>query len=210
MRRMLTVGAALLLLAAAAAAAPDLDDQPRPPKRSREVLDTTVLLERCRAAQPGFAERSEEVYQAWRLRHAGTLAAFDKQLAPRIRAARRATTPLSLCTDAWLQAIAPLAQPPDPRFSSVEKTWSVFVEALKSADRDTAMRCLTGRAEDQWKARVDALSNEDLRRIGVAIRGLRIQWGDDYEKEGIVEGEDHRVGGVGFVNRNDEWKIQAL
>lgn len=211
--RMWTTGAALLLLLAGfavSALAADLDDLPKPSKRKREVIDITVLLERCRAAQPGFAERSEEIYQAWRVRHAATIAEYDKHLGPRIRVARRATTPLSLCTDEWLQEIAPLAQSPDPRFSSVEKTWSVFVEALKAADRDTAVRCLTGRAETQWKARVETLSNEDLRRIGVAIRSLRIQWGDDYEKEGVVEGEDNRVGGVGFLNRNEEWKIQAL
>ena len=211
--RMWTMAVALLLLVAGAAVATepaDLDDLPKPSKRKREVLDITVLLERCRAAQPGFAERSEEVYQAWRVRHAGTLTEYDKHLAPRIRTARRATTPLSLCTDEWLQSIAPLAQSPDPRFSSVEKTWSVFVEALKAADRDTAVRCLTGRAETQWKARVETLSNEDLRRIGVAIRNLRIQWGDDYEKEGVVEGDDKKTGGVAFRNRNEEWKIQEL
>jgi hypothetical protein len=200
----------LLALALTGSAAAEEDDLPRPSKRKREVLEITVMLERCRAALPGFAERSEEVYQAWRVRHASTLSEFERAVAPRIKQARRSTMPSPHCTDEWLLEIAPLAQSPDPRFSSVEKTWTVFVEALKAADRATAMNCLTGRAETQWKSRVEKLSNEDLRRIGVAIRNLRIQWGDDYEKEGIVEGEDNRVGGVAFRNRNEEWKIQEL
>ncbi|HVE54623.1 MAG TPA: hypothetical protein VNB23_14680 [Ramlibacter sp.] len=200
----------VLVLAFTGAAWADDDEGPKPSRRKREVIEITVMLERCRAALPGFAERSEEVYQAWRARHGATLNEFDRSVGPRIRQARRSTMPSPHCTDEWLQEIAPLAQAPDPRFSSVEKTWTVFVEALKAADRATAMNCLTGRAETQWKSRVEKLSNEDLRRIGVAIRSLRIQWGDDYMKEGIVEGDDKRVGAVAFRNRNEEWKIQEL
>ena len=210
MQTMLMVLALCVSMGAVAEDATGLDDLPKPSKRKREVLEITVLMERCRAAQPGFAERSAEVYDAWRVRHASTLAEYEKVLAPRLRLARRAAAPLSVCTDEWLQEVAPLAQAPDPRFSTVQKTWTVFVEALKSADRNAALHCLTGRAEAQWKARVEKLSNEDLRRIGVTIRNLRIQWGDDYAKEGVVEGDDSRVAGVGFRNRNEEWKIDAL
>ena len=47
---------------------------PIPTRRMREVLDLTALLERCRADEPGFAQRSAPLYEAWKVRHAAMLA----------------------------------------------------------------------------------------------------------------------------------------
>jgi hypothetical protein len=195
--------------AATAAASRSLDDLPKPTRRKREVLELTLLLERCRDADPAFAEASAPVYAAWRQRHAGTLAEYDRLLAVQLRSARRSSAPPPDCSEAWLAQIAPLARTPDPRFSTAEKTWAVFIEALRAADRETALSCLAGAAEDEWKQRVERLSDEDLRRIARAIRAMRIQWGDDYEKEGVVAGDD-RSGPIAFRNRNEEWKISDL
>ena len=34
-----------------------------------------------------------------------------------------------------------------------------------------------------------------------------MQWGDDYEKEGLVADNDNRAVGIAFRNVNEEWKI---
>lgn len=181
----------------------------RPTRRKREVLALSAQLERCRADVPGFAEKSALVYAAWTRRHAAVLAEFDRQLAAKVRASRRgeAALPVGQCTDEWLRSIEPLSRMPDGRFATVEKTWQVFMGALMTGDRNTALSTLAGRANARWKQRVEQMSDEDLRRIAASIRALKVQWGDDYAKEGVIADTDNRVVGIAFENVNEEWKI---
>lgn len=192
-----------------AAAAGAADEPVRPTRRKREVLELTAQLERCRADVPGFAEKSAAVHVAWNRRHAAVLAEYDRQLAAKVRASRRgeATLPLSQCTDDWLHALEPLTRMPDARFGTVEKTWQVFMGALMTGDRVTALNCFAGRAGVRWRERVEQMSDEDLRRIGASIRVLKVQWGDDYDKEGLVADTQNRMVAVAFRNLNEEWKI---
>lgn len=192
-----------------ARSAPKADEDVRPTKRKRDVVELAAQFERCRADAPGFAEKSAAVYAAWTRRHAATLAEFDKVVAAKVRAGRRGenTLPLRLCSDDWLRSIEPLSRMPDPRFVTVEKTWQVFMGALMTGDRAAAMNCLAGRAEARWKERVEKLSDEQLRQIASSIRALKVQWGDDYEKEGLVADTDNRAVGIAFRNVNEEWKI---
>lgn len=194
--------------AVAASTAPD-DAFLRPTKRKRDILELSAQFERCRADVPGFAEKSAATYAAWTRRHGSVLAEYERELAAKVRAGRRgeATLPLRICTDDWLRGVEPLTRMPDTRFGSVEKTWQVFMGALMTGDRATALGCLAGRAEYRWKERVEKLSDEDLRRIAASIRGLKVQWGDDYEKEGVVADVENRAVGVAFRNVNEEWKI---
>jgi len=197
---------------AAAPAGTDPDEPPKPTRRKREVLELSAQLERCRADAPGFAEKSAAVYAAWTGRHAAVLAEYGRLLAAKVRAARRgeATLPLRNCTEEWLAGIEPLSRMPDPRFQTVEKTWQAFMGALMTGDRVTALSCLDGTAQARWKERVEGLSDDDLRRLGASVRGLKVQWGDDYEKEGVVADTDNRVMGIAFRNVNEEWKITEM
>ena len=99
---------------------------------------------------------------------------------------------------------------PDARFQTVEKTWQVFMGALMTGDRAALMNCLAGQAESRWKERAERLTDDEMRRIGASIRGLKVQWGDDYEKEGLVADNDNRVAGIAFRNINEEWKITDM
>lgn len=181
-------------------------------KRKRDVLDLTAQLERCRADAPGFAEKSAAVYAAWTRRHASVLADHERLLAAKVRAGRRgeATLPLRQCSEEWLSSIEPLSRAPDPRFGSAEKTWQLFLGALLTADRATALASLAGTAEARWKERVERMSDDDLRRVAASIRGMKVQWGDDYEKEGLVADTANRVVTIAFRSINDEWKISEL
>lgn len=184
----------------------------KPNRRKREVLELSAQLERCRADVPGFAEKSAPVYAAWKRRHAPVLAEYDKLLSAKVRAGRRGevTLPLTACTDEWLRDVEPLARTPDPRFQTVEKTWQVFLGALMTGDRATVLSCLGGRAHARWQQRAATLSDEDMRRVATSIRGLKVQWGDDYEKEGLVADAGNRAVGIAFRNVNEEWKITEL
>jgi len=185
---------------------------PVPTRRMREVLDLTALLERCRADEPGFADRSAPLYQAWKVRHGPVLAAHKTLLTAKVREYRRGGggMPPQACSEEWLQSLEPLARMPDARYSSVEKTWTRFVDALKEADRTAALGCLAGNAEARWKTRIAKVSDEDLRRIGRAIRDFKVQWGDDYLKEALAAGDDNKVTPVAFRSINEEWKISDL
>jgi hypothetical protein len=194
---------------AAPAAAPVDEGFIKPTRRKREVLEITAQLERCRADAPGFAEKSGAVQVAWNRRHAGVISEYASLVAAKVRASRRgeATLPVRACTDEWLLQVEALAQAPDARFSTVEKTWQVFMGALMTGDRATALNCLAGKAGTRWKDRVQRMSDDDLRRIAATIRALKVQWGDDYEKEGVIADTDNRVVGIAFRNLNEEWKI---
>jgi hypothetical protein len=178
----------------------------------REVLQLTTVLERCRADEPGFAERSAAVYVAWRQRHAATLAEFDRLLAAKVREARRgvAPIPLEMCSDDLLRRLEPLARPPDARLDTAEKTWTLFLTALRSGNREMALRCLTGKAELRWKERAERASDADLRRMADTIRAFKVQWGDDYLKEALAARADNKVSGITFIKFNDEWLISEL
>jgi hypothetical protein len=178
----------------------------------REVLQLTTMLERCRADQPGFAERSSAVYVAWRQRHAATLAEYDRLLAAKVREARRgvAPIPLEMCSDDLLRRMEPLARPPDARLDTAEKTWNLFVTSLRAGNRDLAARCLTGKAEVRWKEKSERASDADLRRMADAIRAFKVQWGDDYQKEALASRADNKVSGIIFVKFNDEWLISEM
>jgi hypothetical protein len=196
------------VVTAPAAAAAD-DAFVRPTTRKRDVLELSAQFERCRADVPGFAEKSAAVYVAWTRRHGAILAEYERELAAKVRAGRRGemTLPLRTCNEDWLRQVEPLTRNPDARFGSVEKTWQVFMGALMTGDRATALGCLAGRAEERWKQRVEKLSDEDLRRIAASIRALKVQWGDDYEKEGVIADTENRAVGIAFRNLNEEWKI---
>jgi hypothetical protein len=181
----------------------------KPTKRKRDVLDLSAQFERCRADAPGFAEKSAVIYAAWTRRHADVLMEHQPLLMAKVRAGRRgeSTLPLRQCTDDWLRAIEPLSRTPDPRLQTVEKTWQLFLGALMTGDRATVQNCLAGRAATRWQERAAKMSDDDMRRIGASVRALKVQWGDDYEKEGVIADTDNRVVGVAFRNLNEEWKI---
>jgi hypothetical protein len=189
-------------------------DEPfvKPTRRKREILDLTAQFQRCRADVPGFAEKSAVLYDAWIHRHGTTLAEYDRLLAAKLRAGRRGemTLPLRLCTDEWLRGMEPLARTPDARFQTVEKTWQVFLGALMTGDRAAVLNCLSGPALLRWQARSEQLNDDEMRRIAASVRALKVQWGDDYEKEGLVADVENHVVGIAFHNVNEEWKITEL
>lgn len=176
--------------------------------RDREVLDLTTRFERCRADQPGFAEKTSELYRAWQRRHASTLAEHTQWLGLKLRVARPADA--AACSDDWLRQMEPLARDPDPRFATPEKTWGVFVRALGAADRARILDCVTPAAARALVERLAKMADTDLRRMAAAVRAMKVQWGDDYEREGLVVQAD-RIDAIVFRrNVNEEWKIGAL
>jgi hypothetical protein len=184
----------------------------KPTRRKREVLELTAQFERCRADVAGFAEQSAPVYAAWIRRYGPVMVEYRKLLNAKVRAARRGemTLPVQQCTDEWLREIEPMSRSPDPRFQTVEQTWQVFMGALMTGDRTALLASLSGKAQARWKERAERLSDEEMRRIGASVRALKVQWGDDYEKEGMVADNENRGASIAFRNINDEWKISDL
>jgi len=176
--------------------------------RKREIVELTARLERCRSDQPGFAARTEELYQAWRRRHAATLSDHRQLLALKVRAF--STGDGAACSDQWVRELEPLARTPDPRFSSVEKTWAAFVAALQAADRPAILSCVSGPVAQTMGERLEKLPDAELRRMGANIRELKVLWGDDYDREALVV-HGNRVDGVVFHrNVNEEWKLREM
>jgi hypothetical protein len=176
--------------------------------RQREVLDLTARLEHCRSEQPGFAAKTEDLYRAWQRRHASTLAEHREWLGLKMRVPRPVDA--ATCSDDWVRELEPLARAPDPRLATPEKTWERFLRALAAADRVQLLDCVTAAAARGFKERLERMADIDLRRMAAAIRGMKVQWGDDYEREGLVVQAD-RVDAIVFRrNVNEEWRIASL
>ncbi len=99
---------------------------------------------------------------------------------------------------------------PDPRFSTPEKTWELYLASLRQGDRQTALLCLISRARDEFGPFIKEASKQELNRMGNAIKSLRItsRFGEFTEAMAVTH-EGH-AGTITFENRDGEWKINEM
>ena len=99
---------------------------------------------------------------------------------------------------------------PDPRFSTPEKTWELYLASLRQGDRQTALLCLISRARDEFGPFIKETSKQELNRMGNAIKSLRItsRFGEFTEAMAVTH-EGH-AGIITFENRDGEWKINEM
>ncbi len=101
---------------------------------------------------------------------------------------------------------------PDKRFSSPEKTWETYRNAMKAGDIDTVMECYV---PGIWKEReiFTLLGKEKMKEIGKDLRDIeKISAGDKEAEYHILkkrQGKEYSYG-IYFHNIDGEWKMREF
>jgi len=99
---------------------------------------------------------------------------------------------------------------PDPAYATPEKTWGVFLAALRKGDRVAAVACLTPGAFSNWAPIFNKLSAADMKEMADTVRTFAPAVQLETHAEYAVGREGGTGGIVSFVKQNGEWKISQL
>ena len=99
---------------------------------------------------------------------------------------------------------------PDPRCTSPEKAWAVFLEGLKAAESHTALACFTVKRKRKLSEVFAEMSKDELRRMGESFTDFRLSEGDGNSREAAITRDSGAAGKVSFVNESGAWKIDAM
>ena len=99
---------------------------------------------------------------------------------------------------------------PDPKFSSPEKTWSVYKNAMITADFESAYKCLMPRYEKKLRSIVKAVGDKRMSEQAKAMNPIEKVVLDEnsakYRLIRNIKGKDISFY-VYFINIFGEWKI---
>ena len=99
---------------------------------------------------------------------------------------------------------------PDSRLASPQKTWDLFIDALKTGNIDLALVCLTGNAKKKF---LSAFGNSDissLKKFGESFVQFELtgEYGDF--QEAVTSRSNGRAGFMYFVETAGNWKISEM
>lgn len=98
---------------------------------------------------------------------------------------------------------------PDPRMASPEKTWMLFIEALKNGDMNTAQACLAPAMKAKLEPLFAASNSGDLKNMAESFSRFAVSEGTGQYREAVVT-RGNRVGFIYFANIGGSWKIQEM
>jgi Domain of unknown function (DUF4124) len=206
----------------------------RPPDLANEAVYGAVFTKSiCDASMPGFEQRTAAVYAAWRaarpeqVRQTETMINGNPQMTAELAKLReKAAKGLSKeevhqveqqCGEEFVEQMERSSHPPDPRFSTPQRTWDLYMKALRSADRALAVSCLTGRYRSGMKKSFQELSDEGIKSMGDFVKGLsgltfeRVGDEASITKEwGGADASDGKRWRVDFERVLGEWAIQFM
>jgi hypothetical protein len=185
-----------------------------------EVYFGTFYKPVCDKLVAGFEAATVATYPAWEQRHHAEVAALESN--PEFQAKRKeALTPppaeiaaaksqeLSVTCER-LTNLYEAASPADVRFNAPERTWDTFRKALREGNRDALRMCLTGDARKTLIAPLQAMTDEQLKRMGDSVAELKLMPGSGNFQEAVVIQRDGAAGRVAFVKTGENWKIAQM
>lgn len=99
---------------------------------------------------------------------------------------------------------------PDQRFSSPEKTWTLFTNSLKAGDKETVVQCLSGRARENLSAFFKSSDVDKLREMGNSFTGFSLLEPMGEFQEAAVSRSNGKAGIVMFLEKSGNWKINDM
>ena len=105
------------------------------------------------------------------------------------------------------------ATKPDPRYATPEKTWAVFVAAMKKGDSAAMLDCLTPQLQGRFQAAFTGMPREELRAMADTFVGFSLgtSFGEFHEAFVVRQQGDKKIGGaVTFLNDGGTWKISEM
>lgn len=212
---------ALCLLLALSAATKASADQPIDPMILLTAMSMQVKTELCTRDFPNLAEQLKATYAA-------LLASFElpeeklkadprfeenmEKIREHVIGKHNEASALRVALDCEEMAEgSPPSAPPDPKYSSPEKTWHQYISALKQADKRAAAHCLTGRARVRFTDLLSDLPTEKVKKMGDAVEAFWMKSQGETIAEGFIGMKNGRGGSVQFIrNHNGEWLISDM
>jgi hypothetical protein len=106
-----------------------------------------------------------------------------------------------------------LEKPPDPRFSSPEKTFQLYRESLIKGDLELAINCFTPHQAKNQKEVLNALGKDVMKKIGEDMQPIqKIRQDDKMAEYEIIRDENGKKMSyaIYFVNIFGNWKIDQF
>jgi hypothetical protein len=193
---------------------------PRGNAGSNEVYFGTFYKPVCDKVMSGFAADTARSYPAWERRNHTAVAALESN--PQFQSSRRealVAPPPQLAAaksqelSVTCERVANLYEavlPADARFDAPARTWDTFRRALREGNRDVIRACLVGDARRTLTGPLQAMTDEQLRRMADAVAELKLMDGNGSYQEAVVVQKDGNVGRVAFVLNGANWKIAQM
>jgi len=163
---------------------------------SNEVYFGTFYKPVCDKVVPGFAADTSAAWPVWERRNHTSVAALESN--PQFQASRRealvppppelaaAKSQELAVTCERLANLYDAALPTDARFNAPARTWETFRQALREGNRDVIRSCLIGDARRTLTAPLQAMMDEQLRRMADAVAELKLMEANGSFQEAIV------------------------
>ena len=213
----------LIALTAVAAATGMLDAEAAAPgaeATSSEAYFGAFYKPVCDKIVTGFEADTAASYPAWERRNHAAVAALESNA--QFQASRReALVPpppeLAAAKSHELSAtcerlvnVFEAALPPDARFDAPTRTWETFRKALREGNRDMIRTCLIGDARKAFTAPLQAMTNEQLKRMADEVAELKLMSATEGYQEAVVVQRDGNAGRIAFVRNGANWKIAQM
>jgi len=185
-----------------------------------EVYFGTFYKPVCDKVVSGFEADTTHSYPEWERHHHAAVAALESN--PQFQASRREALvppPPELVEakshelSVTCERVANLydaALPTDVRFNAPARTWETFRRALREGNRDMIRICLIGDARRTLTAPLQAMTDEQLRRMADGVAELKLTEANGSYQEAIVVQKDGNVGRISFVRNGANWKIAQM
>jgi hypothetical protein len=187
---------------------------------ANEVYFGTFYKPVCDKVVAGFEAETSASWPEWERRNHAGVAALESN--PQFEASRRealVAPPPELAAaksqelSVTCERVANLyeaALPSDVRFDAPARTWETFRQALREGNRALIRRCLIGDARRTLTPPLQAMTDEQLRRMADAVAELKLTEATGSYQEAIVVQKDGNVGRIAFVRNGANWKIAQM
>ena len=98
----------------------------------------------------------------------------------------------------------------DTRLASPEQTWQLFLDSLRSGDRDGIKMCFSAGMEKKWQRILYTLTDEQLAEMADGISDLTPSMVIDEDTRVYYTQRKQRAGEVWFSKVGGEWLIGEM
>lgn len=165
----------------------------------------------------GFAAQSREPYERLHQRHADAVARFEASQATSNPPTSQSSPQgeqleqLRSTCDGALDFMIGDGQPPDPRLATTKQTWTTFLGALRSGDKETLAACFNPTDRSKYMTALSQLSRAQLADIASSFSSFELTnlSMKGYEEAAVTK-SDGTAGLVLFVESPRGWRISQM
>ena len=179
-----------------------------------------MMLESCAILSDDYRDKSQSIISRWKENEPDLFEKFENYseselITPDHKArienfsVQEMRDAKKNCDEIFANMEAKL-EPADDRFSSPEKTWALFLRSLKSGDKVTIAKCLSGRAQQNFASFFENRNKTQLKEMGESYTGFQIMGDMGELQDAMVTRSNGRAGVILFAKQGSNWKIADM